>query len=116
MSTDCIYKKTDLLEISNIFNLGGYIVTVDIQKAFDSLSHSFLLACLKVFGFGHDFIRWLKKLLDSLDSCIVNAKIKCHISILKKVFAKVIQFLHIFLFYVLKFHFCLLKLIMKYET
>ena len=47
---------SDILEISNVFNLRGYIVTVDIEKVFDSLSHSFLLACLKKSGFGHDFI------------------------------------------------------------
>ena len=64
---------SDILEISNVFNLRGYIVTVDIEKAFDSLSHSFLLACLKKFGFGHDFIRWVKILLESQESCIINA-------------------------------------------
>ena len=40
-----------------ISNLKGYIVTVDIEKAFDSLSHSFLLACLKKYGYGNDFIK-----------------------------------------------------------
>ena len=66
---------SDILEISNVFNLRGYIVTVDIEKAFDSLSHSFLLACLKKFGFGHDFIRWVKILLESQESCIITAGI-----------------------------------------
>ena len=32
---------SDILEISNVFNLRGYTVTVSIEKAFDSLSHSF---------------------------------------------------------------------------
>ena len=35
-----------ILEISNVFNLRGYIITEDIEKAFDCLSHSFSLACL----------------------------------------------------------------------
>ena len=48
-------------------------MTVDIEKVFDSLSHSFLLACLKKFGFGHDFIRWVKILFESQESCIINA-------------------------------------------
>ena len=84
MSADCVCKKrfieeggrlvSDILEISNCnFNLRGYIVTADIEKVFDSLSHSFLLACLKKFGFGHDFIRWVKILLESQKSCIINA-------------------------------------------
>ena len=64
---------SDILEISNVFNLRGYIVTIDIEKVFDSLSHSFLLACLKKFGFGHDFIRSVKILLESQRSCIINA-------------------------------------------
>ena len=43
--------------MSESLNLKGYIVTVDIEKAFDSLSHSFLLACLKKYGYGNDFIK-----------------------------------------------------------
>ena len=64
---------SDILEISNVFNLRGYIVTVDIEKAFDSLSHSFRLACLEKYGIGHDFIRWVKTLLESQESFIINA-------------------------------------------
>ena len=60
---------SDILEISNV---RGYIVTVDIEKVFDSLSNSFLLACVKKFGFGHDFIRWVKIILKSQESCITN--------------------------------------------
>ena len=36
---------SDILEMSESLNLKGYIVTVDIEKAFDSLSHSFF-TCL----------------------------------------------------------------------
>ena len=38
---------SDIKERSNILDVRGYVVTVDIEKAFNSLSHSFLLACLK---------------------------------------------------------------------
>ena len=65
----------DILEISNVFNLRGYTMTVDIEKALDSLSHSLLLPSLKKFGFGHDFIRWVKILLESQESCIINVGI-----------------------------------------
>ena len=36
-----------LIEISNVLKLRGYIVIDDIEKAFDSLRHSFLLTRLK---------------------------------------------------------------------
>ena len=109
---------SDILEINNAFNLRGYILTVDIEKAFDSLCHSFLLPCLKKLGFGYDFIRWVTILVESQESYIINAynELQCHTSVLKKVRARMIQFLRIFLIYVLKFYFCLLKLIIKYET
>ena len=50
-------------------NLTGYIVTV--EKAFDSLS-PFLLACLKKYGCGNDFIKWLEMLLEFQESCIIK--------------------------------------------
>ena len=37
---------SDILEISNVFNLRGCTVTGGTEKAFDSLSHSFSLACI----------------------------------------------------------------------
>ena len=37
---------SDILEIWNLFALEGFLVTVDIEKAFDSLNHCFLLQVL----------------------------------------------------------------------
>ena len=48
---------SDILEMSESLNLKGYIVIADIEKAFDSLSHSFLLVCLKKYGYGNDFMK-----------------------------------------------------------
>ena len=42
----------------------GYIVTIDADKAFDYLSHPFLLVCLKKYGYGNDFIKWVEMLLE----------------------------------------------------
>ena len=38
---------SDTLDISDKLNIDGYLVTVDIEKAFDSLDHEFLLVVLK---------------------------------------------------------------------
>ena len=47
---------SDILEISESLNFKGFIVTLDIEKISDSLSHSFLLACLRKYEYGNDFI------------------------------------------------------------
>ena len=45
---------------------------MDIEKAFDSLDHDFLLFVLKKFGFGENFVHWIKVLLNKQQSCIIN--------------------------------------------
>ena len=47
---------SDVLDTSKALNVSGYMLTVDLQKAFDSIDHIFLLACLEKFGFGRNFI------------------------------------------------------------
>ena len=48
---------SDILEISESLNFKGFIVTLDIVKISDSLSYSFLLACLRKYEYGNDFIK-----------------------------------------------------------
>ena len=38
---------SDVLEITNSFDIEGILITVDIEKAFDSINHSFLMCVLK---------------------------------------------------------------------
>ena len=45
---------------------------MDIEEAFDSLNHDFLLHALKKFGFGENFIHWIKVLLNKQQSCVIN--------------------------------------------
>ena len=63
---------SDILEISDKLSVDGYLVTVDIQKAFDSLDHEFLLVVLKKIGFGSSFVDWIKILLTNQESCVIN--------------------------------------------
>ena len=59
---------SDLLEYTTIHNLPGYMVTIDIEKAFDSVDHTFLLCALRKFGFGNNFIKWVKIILNRQES------------------------------------------------
>ena len=58
---------SDVIEMCGILDISGYLVTMDIEKAFDSLDHDFLL-----FGFGENFIHWIKVLLNKQQSCVIN--------------------------------------------
>ena len=64
---------SDILEITDLYDIEGYILTADIEKAFDSMDHTFLLASLKKFGFGQYFIDWIQVLLNDNESCVINA-------------------------------------------
>ena len=63
---------SDIIEISGCFSITGFLVTMDIEKAFDSLDHSFLISVLKKFGFGKNFITWIEILLKDQQSCFIN--------------------------------------------
>ena len=42
---------SDIFEVSNLLKLKGHLPTVDIEKAFDSVNHNFLLKVLENYGF-----------------------------------------------------------------
>ena len=54
---------SDILEYTDDPSLPGFLVTADIEKAFDSIEHPFIVATLKKLGFGPTFINWVKVLL-----------------------------------------------------
>lgn len=43
--------------------MGGSWVTMDIDKAFDTLEHEFSISVLKKFGLGQNFISWIEVIL-----------------------------------------------------
>ena len=45
---------------------------MDIEKAFDSLDHKFLIYALEKYGFGKNFMSWVKILLRNQESCFLN--------------------------------------------
>ena len=62
----------DLLEYAEKEDLTGIMFSSDFEKAFDSIDHCFLFACLKRFGFGTQFVQWVKTLFKNAQSCVMN--------------------------------------------
>ena len=62
----------DLMSYAEQKNLDGLIFAADIEKSFDSVDHNFIFASLEKYGFGSDFIQWIKRLLGNNESCVMN--------------------------------------------
>ena len=60
------------MEFSQKENIPGLMIFIDFHKAFDSLEMSFLFSCLEAFGFGPEFIWWVRTLYHNIESCVIN--------------------------------------------
>ena len=60
------------MEISDTLKLDGILATIDIQKVFDSVDHSFLISTLERYQFSDRILKWVKILLKNQESCIIN--------------------------------------------
>ena len=60
------------MELCKQENIEAYVITVDLEKAFDSIDHIFLISCLAKHGFGKYFIDLVKLLLNGNESCVIN--------------------------------------------
>ena len=63
---------SDIIEIAKIKRIEGFLATMDIEKAFYSLDHKFLIYALEQYGFGKNFISWVKVLLTNQELCVLN--------------------------------------------
>ena len=63
---------SDVIEITKIRNIEGFLFIMDIEKAFDLLDHNFLISTLEKYGFSRTFILWVKILLNDQELCVIN--------------------------------------------
>ena len=58
--TKNIHIVQDLIDVINKSNGKGALIFLDQEKAFDRISHTFIMKTLRAFGFGERFINWVK--------------------------------------------------------
>ena len=63
---------SDILEIFDKLEIKRSLMTLDIQKGFDSISHLFFITSLGKHGFKEDFIKWIQVLIQNEKSCVIN--------------------------------------------
>jgi len=70
----------DTIETCRSRNIKGALLSLDIQKAFDSLSHSYLKNIFQFFNFGPNITRWLTVLsMNRAARIVINSDISTNI-------------------------------------
>ena len=67
----------DFIDYANSKELEAAVLFLDQEKAFDRMSHSFILKTLRHFGFGDEFIDWIKIIYTD---CSARVKINGYLS------------------------------------
>ena len=60
----------DVINYLNVTKKGGYLLALDYQKAFDSISKTFMIQAFDIFGFGPQFKRWISVMITNTSSRI----------------------------------------------
>ena len=66
---ESIRLVTDILEYTAEHEEVEILFSSDFEKAFDSIEHTFIFATLESFGFGPQFIQWVRTFLKHAESC-----------------------------------------------
>ena len=64
----------NILEYTDTNDIEPILFSADFEKAFDSVEHSFSISTLISFGFGPDFIQWVKTFSKNVESVMNNGK------------------------------------------
>ena len=69
---ECTRLVFDIMNYTEKHNLPGMLVLIDFEKAFDSISWTFIYKTLEFFGFGKSFINWIKLFNTDIKAIIIQ--------------------------------------------
>ena len=52
----------DIIEVTDVLNGKGFLVTMDIEKTSYSIDYTFVISVFKKFGFDNNVFSWIKRL------------------------------------------------------
>ena len=65
----------DILDDTVAKNKSGMFMTIDFEKAFDSLNWKFLEKAMNIFNFGKSIVKSVKIFYNDVSSCIINKNV-----------------------------------------
>ena len=72
--SDGIRAILDILEETDLNKRAGLLLTIDFEKAFDSVSWDYLFKALKAYNFGNEIIKMIRLCYTDISSCVMNYK------------------------------------------
>ena len=69
---DNIRLIADIMYYTKHENKQGFLLSIDFEKAFDTIDTEFLLLVLHKFNFGASFIKWINLIYTESESCVIN--------------------------------------------
>ena len=63
---------TDVMGLAKQKKLCGFLLALDMEKAFNSVSWVYLFKTLEWFNFGNSFIHWMQVLYRDAKACVIN--------------------------------------------
>ncbi len=69
---DNVRTVLDLIDFTRYKNMPAILLLIDFEKAFDSISWSYIDKTLKAFNFGDSFQRWIKTIYNHISSTVIN--------------------------------------------
>ena len=69
---DAVRTIDDVIDYTKRADIAGILITIDFEKAFDSLNHKYLLKVLQAFNFGSSFVQWIRTFYSNAFSCVIN--------------------------------------------
>ena len=61
----------DILLYTDINDIPGLLLLIDFEKAFDSISHDFIMQTLQFFNFGNSIKSWVRLFYEDAYSCVL---------------------------------------------
>ena len=71
-ASDNLRLIQDIMDYCHVFKKKGILIFLDFKKAFDCVSHKFLLGVLKRFKFKESFIKWIEVLYRDATGKVIN--------------------------------------------